>query len=71
MQEPGSAFRAYLPSVISICMDHIYPIIAEVSILQIVLCEIHYLGLSLVFEEIYRNCDAASCQKVEGGGTAM
>lgn len=29
IQEPGSAFKAFIPNIISICMDHIYPIIAE------------------------------------------
>ncbi|XP_038064327.1 exportin-6-like isoform X1 [Patiria miniata] len=29
VQEPGSAFKAFLPTIISICMDHIYPIIAQ------------------------------------------
>lgn len=29
VQEPGSAFKAFLPSIISICMDQIYPIIAQ------------------------------------------
>ncbi|XP_071494224.1 exportin-6-like [Diadema antillarum] len=29
VQEPGSAFKTFLPSIISICMEHIYPIIAE------------------------------------------
>ena len=31
VQEPGSAFKAFLPNVISICMDQIYPIIAQVD----------------------------------------
>ncbi|XP_041473600.1 exportin-6-like [Lytechinus variegatus] len=31
VQEPGSAFKTFLPSIISICMDHIYPIVAEKS----------------------------------------
>lgn len=29
VQEPGAAFKAFLPNVISICMDHVYPIIAQ------------------------------------------
>ncbi|XP_033630549.1 exportin-6-like [Asterias rubens] len=29
VQEPGSAFKAFLPSIIGICMDHIYPVIAQ------------------------------------------
>lgn len=29
--EPGSAFKAFLPQVISICMEQIYPIISPVS----------------------------------------
>ncbi|KAL5018253.1 hypothetical protein ScPMuIL_003975 [Solemya velum] len=28
VQEPGSAFKSFIPSIISISMDHIYPIIA-------------------------------------------
>ena len=31
IQEPGSAFKRFLPSIIDICMDHIYPVIAQVS----------------------------------------
>ena len=31
VQEPGSAFKTFLPNTISICMEHVYPIIAEVS----------------------------------------
>lgn len=29
VQEPGSAFKTFLPSTIDFCMNHIYPIIAE------------------------------------------
>ncbi|KAK3089908.1 hypothetical protein FSP39_007563 [Pinctada imbricata] len=29
VQEPGSSFKAFLPRIISICMDQIYPIIAQ------------------------------------------
>lgn len=29
IQEPGSAFKRFLPSIIDICMNHIYPIIAQ------------------------------------------
>lgn len=29
VQEPGTAFKTFLPSIISICMDQIYPIIAQ------------------------------------------
>ncbi|XP_071128890.1 exportin-6-like [Mytilus edulis] len=29
VQEPGSAFKSFIPSVISICIDQIYPIIAQ------------------------------------------
>ncbi|XP_064637974.1 exportin-6-like isoform X2 [Lineus longissimus] len=31
VQEPGSAFKAFLPTIISLIMEHIYPIIAERS----------------------------------------
>ncbi|XP_074647944.1 exportin-6-like [Tubulanus polymorphus] len=31
VKEPGASFRAFLPSIISIIMEHIYPIIAERS----------------------------------------
>ncbi|XP_052833798.1 exportin-6 [Octopus bimaculoides] len=30
VQEPGSAFKAFLPSIISVCMDQIYPVVAQV-----------------------------------------
>ncbi|XP_076324683.1 LOW QUALITY PROTEIN: exportin-6-like [Tachypleus tridentatus] len=29
IQEPGSAFKAFIPSTITLCMDQIYPVIAE------------------------------------------
>ncbi|XP_014672669.1 PREDICTED: exportin-6-like isoform X2 [Priapulus caudatus] len=29
VEEPGSAFKGFLPSIISLCMNEIYPIIAE------------------------------------------
>ncbi|XP_036369999.1 exportin-6-like isoform X2 [Octopus sinensis] len=29
VQEPGSAFKAFLPSIISVCMDQIYPVVAQ------------------------------------------
>ncbi|XP_053382051.1 exportin-6-like [Mercenaria mercenaria] len=29
IQEPGSAFKRFLPSIIDICMEHIYPVIAQ------------------------------------------
>lgn len=29
VQEPGSAFKRFIPSIINICMEHIYPIIAQ------------------------------------------
>ena len=32
IQEPGSSFKAFIPTIISICMEQIYPIIAEASI---------------------------------------
>ncbi|GAB1610031.1 exportin-6-like isoform X1, partial [Argonauta hians] len=31
VQEPGSAFKAFLPSIISVCMDQVYPIVAQRS----------------------------------------
>jgi len=31
VQEPGTAFRSLLPQIIAICMDHIYPLVAQVS----------------------------------------
>ncbi|XP_060583375.1 exportin-6-like [Ruditapes philippinarum] len=31
IQEPGSSFKRFLPSIIDICMEHIYPVIAQRS----------------------------------------
>lgn len=31
VQEPGQVFKPFLPSVISLCMEQVYPIIAEVG----------------------------------------
>lgn len=30
IQEPGTAFKTFLPSTINLCMEHIYPLLAEV-----------------------------------------
>jgi len=30
VEEPGSSFKRFLPSIINICMEHIFPIIAQV-----------------------------------------
>ena len=30
VQEPGQVFKPFLPSIISLCMEQVYPIIAEV-----------------------------------------
>lgn len=32
VQEPGQVFKPFLPSVISLCMEQVYPIIAEVGL---------------------------------------
>lgn len=34
VQEPGQVFKPFLPSVISLCMEQVYPIIAEVGLLS-------------------------------------
>ena len=31
MQEPGSAFQHFIPSTLSLCLEHIYPSLANVS----------------------------------------
>lgn len=31
VQEPGQAFKPFLPSILSLCMEQVYPIVAEVS----------------------------------------
>lgn len=35
VQEPGQVFKPFLPSVISLCMEQVYPIIAEVGLLSL------------------------------------
>lgn len=30
VQEPGQVFKPFLPSIIALCMEQVYPIIAEV-----------------------------------------
>lgn len=30
VQEPGQVFKPFLPSIISLCMEQVYPIVAEV-----------------------------------------
>ncbi|XP_066292131.1 exportin-6-like isoform X2 [Branchiostoma lanceolatum] len=32
VEEPGSAFKTFIPSIVSLCMDQVYPIIAERTI---------------------------------------
>lgn len=31
VQEPGQAFKPFLPSILSLCMEQVYPVVAEVS----------------------------------------
>lgn len=31
VQEPGQVFKPFLPSIIALCMEQVYPIIAEVG----------------------------------------
>lgn len=31
VQEPGQVFKPFLPSIVSLCMEQVYPIIAEVG----------------------------------------
>jgi len=31
VQEQAAAFKALLPNIISICMEHVYPLVAPVS----------------------------------------
>lgn len=31
VQEPGQAFKPFLPSILSLCIEQVYPIVAEVS----------------------------------------
>ena len=31
VQEPGQAFKPFLPNILSLCMEQVYPIVAEVS----------------------------------------
>jgi len=30
VQEPGQTFKPLLPSILSLCLDQVYPIVAEV-----------------------------------------
>lgn len=32
VQEPGQAFKPFLPSIIALCMEQVYPIVAEVRV---------------------------------------
>lgn len=31
IQEPSPAFKRFVPSTMNLCMDHIYPLVCEVS----------------------------------------
>lgn len=31
VQEPGQAFKPFLPNIITLCMEQVYPIVSEVS----------------------------------------
>lgn len=35
VQEPGQVFKPFLPSIIALCMEQVYPIIAEVGQTQL------------------------------------
>lgn len=40
VQEPGQAFKPFLPSIIALCMEQVYPIIAEVRGSGVVACAV-------------------------------
>lgn len=35
VQEPGQAFKPFLPNILSLCMEQVYPVVAEVSFINI------------------------------------
>jgi hypothetical protein len=36
IQEPSPAFKRFVPSTMNLCMDHIYPLVCEVSLSKFV-----------------------------------
>lgn len=38
VKEPGSSFRKFVPSTLSLCLQHIYPLVAEVSSVRLYNC---------------------------------
>jgi len=54
VQEPGQVFKPFLPSIIALCMEQVYPIIAEVrGVGPVPCCLLSALGRELVKE---RHC---------------
>lgn len=45
VQEPGQAFKPFLPSILSLCMEQVYPVVAEVSLCSLTLTFILLLML--------------------------
>lgn len=45
VQEPGQAFKPFLPSILSLCMEQVYPVVAEVSLCSLTLTFILVLML--------------------------
>lgn len=37
VQEPGQAFKPFLPNILSLCMEQVYPVVAEVNLCSLVL----------------------------------
>ncbi|XP_070580061.1 exportin-6-like [Ptychodera flava] len=67
VQEPGSASKRFLPSIITLCMDQIYPIIAERSSpdIKCVLFELLHLLLLYNWRYFFR---ASVLDKLQSGG---
>ena len=49
VQEPATSFKSFLPSIISLCMDQLYPILSDV---RIDVCANAYVGL-FVLDQLY------------------
>lgn len=57
VQEPGQAFKPFLPSILSLCMEQVYPVVAEVCsfsilILFIEVCKVGAYSSSKVHNKL-------------------
>ncbi|KAM4635404.1 exportin-6 isoform 2-T3 [Polymixia lowei] len=73
VQEPGQAFKPFLPSILSLCMEQVYPIVAERSSpdVKAEMFELLYQVLHQNWRYFFKTSVLASVQRGGAGEDAM